>query len=232
MANGMYVMTPKELLAFLSGSNMNGGRAKSRLNHGSRAGNLLPRAQREFLEAVRDAPRRPSTAGVVHPEDEAGRAGNRRNKDEDLTPVELAWLQRLPLDPAAITFDDAVQLAALAGSVSKMKTPASYRLVESVWRPVKDLHDERLAKAELDRARAPLPDLPHTTLEAIAASLEEKHPGVSQQALMIEARAVVEPFEVTRQRDRLRAIDRAEQKLQALTEERSRRSELSRPVPA
>jgi hypothetical protein len=171
MANGMHVMTPKELLDLLSGSNMNAGKAGARLRRGANPGSLLPRAQREFLETVRDTPRRTTTAGVVHPEDEAGRVANRRNKDEDLSPVELAWLQRLPLDPAAITFDDAVQLAALASSVSKMKTPATYRLVESVWRPVKDLHDERLAKAQLEKARAPLPDLPLTTVQAIAASL-------------------------------------------------------------
>lgn len=232
MANGMYVMSPKELLALLTNSNMNGGRAGARLNYGSRAGNLLPRAQREFLEAVRDTPRRPTTAGVVHPEDEASRVANRRSKDEDLSPVELAWLQRLPLDPTAITFGDAVQLAALAGSISKMKTPASHRLVESVWRPVKELHDERLAKAQLEKVRAPLPDLPRTTVEAVAASLEERHPGVSQQALMIEARAIVEPFDESRQRDRHRAIESAERKLQQLSDERQRRVELARPVSA
>jgi hypothetical protein len=113
-----------------------------------------------------------------------------------------------------------------------MKTPATFRLVESVWRPVKDLHDQRLAKAQLEKARAPLPDLPRSTMQAIAASLAEQHPGVSEDALVVEARAIVEPFEERRQRDRLRSIEKAEKKLLELSEDREHRSELARPVSA
>jgi hypothetical protein len=228
----MAALKPTELLDLLSSSQMNPGRAKNRLHHYSKPGNYLPAAQRKLLQAVADSKRVRNASRVSHPDDESRRQQYRRDKDEDLSPVELAWLQRLPLDPAAVTFDDAAQLAALANSVSQTKTPASYRLVESVWRPVKQLHDERVAKARVEHAREPLTELPDVTLDAIVDALEEEYPGVSRDALRYDAQQIVVDFTDQRDRANERAIERADQHLADVAADISRTNETAREAVA
>lgn len=223
-------MTTSELLKLLDGKQMNRGAAISRLSRSTRVGHTLPTSQVDFLKAIYDAPRSKANIGPVHPESEASRAQYRRDKDEDLSPVELAWLQRLPLDASKVTFDDAVRLAALAKSIQETKTPASARLVQSVWLPVKQLHDERVAKAATERVRESLPKIPEATLGALADALAEQHPGVSRDALMVEAREIVNHFESQRDRDHERTIERADKRLADLDADVARSAETAREV--
>lgn len=226
----MTAMTTRELLKLLDGKQMNQGAAKAKLGRTGRPGHYLPADQKRFLESVSTAARPQRGAGPVHPETEASRNQYRRDKDEDLTPVELAWLQRLPLDPSKVTFDDAVRLAALAASIREAKTPASARLVQSVWEPVKHLHDERVAKDRAERVREPLGKLPKTTVGAIADALMEEHPGVSREALMHEAREIVSNFEAQRIRQYERTIEKADQQLAEVNVDVARSAETAREV--
>jgi hypothetical protein len=225
-------LTTQEILKLLDGKQMTKGRAGAMLRRSEKPGNYLTADQRAFLQSVYKTPYRKSDVSVPHPQDEATRAQYRRDKDEDLTAVELAWLQRLPLDPAKVTFDDATHLAALANSVKVTKTPASARLVQSVWQPVKQLHDERIAKARVEHVRAGLNDLPDTTIGAIADALAEQHPGVSRDALMHDARDIVKDFEGKRDRDHHRAVERADQQLAQVDEDIRRSTETARESAA
>lgn len=225
-------LTTQEILKLLDGKQMTKGRAGAMLRRSTQAGNYLTADQRAFLESVYEKPYRKADVSQSHPQDEATRAQYRRDKDEDLTAVELAWLQRLPLDPAKISYDDATQLAALAASVKVTKTPASARLVQSVWQPVKQLHDERIAKARVDHVRSGLDALPASTVGAIAEALTEQHPGVSKNALMHDARDIVSDFEAQRARDHQRAVERADQQLAEVDADIKRSTETAREAVA
>ncbi len=140
----------------------------------------ISRAEREFLTAMHDRP----TVGAktyVHPE-QAARLGAHR-ESEDLTPAELVWLQRLPSDPHQISHQDAAQLASLYRAISKMKNPSSKQLVESIWMPVKALHDTRDAQEELAAAKETVPAIPSAAVHALAEAIAADTPGLSGDEL-------------------------------------------------
>lgn len=222
-----------KIFDLLGPSEMNRGRARHVLTINSSAQNRLTDSQREFIEAIGErSAGRPSVP--PHPADHAQLGGvrNSRQKDADLTAVELAWLQRLPLDPKQITFDDAVQLASLSASIGRIKAPASARLIDSVWQPVKDIHDERVAKARFEHAKAAPQPMPSSTLDALTDTLAAKHPEVSWDALRIDARSMLNDYVTTRDREQEKAIERAERNLKEVRESIARRAEITPEMTA
>ncbi len=161
-----------------------------------------------------------------HPEQHTARGRYLRDSDEELSPVELVWLQRLPRDPKDVTFEEAARLAALAGSISPTKAPSSARLVESVWEPVKALHDKRLAEAKLEQARQPLPSIPDGGLQAITELLVREHPDVSENALSVHAQELLAEFQSTRQHDHQQAVAAAEGAIEAIDQRDTERLSL------
>lgn len=135
--------------------------------------------QRRFLQAFLD--QRPDGAGsttvkktYAHPEraarqpvDMSGRGGP--DLKSGLQPADIVWLQRLPTDPSQVTYTDAVQLAGLYNA-TKPGT-SDRRLAESIWRPVKQVHDLKAAEVDLEIARRPLADVPSSALGALTEAL-------------------------------------------------------------
>ncbi|GAB6983525.1 hypothetical protein [Nocardioides pyridinolyticus] len=209
-------LTSKDIVGLLEGGLAN-GQAMFHLSKRRQPGDLLSTRQRAFLEEVTRTGRK---SGQVpeHPESGAAREQYRRDSDAELSAVELAWLDRLPRDPAQVRFEDAQRLAALAASISPMKAPQSARLIESAWAPVKALHDRRVAEAELKQAQRPLPRLPDGLVDALLDALIEEHPGVSREALRVQARELATDVQVRREDAYANALNRARRHVDLLSQ--------------
>lgn len=225
----MATLSPSRLFELLAPGPVASGKALSARHSGTRSSTTLPSAQLQFLD---DVGRRTNTKDdvPVHPEDRSRLLGDRRDRGADLSPVELAWLQRLPIEPTDITFDDAVRLAELARTVSEMKTPASFRLIESIWGPVRELHDERVARAKLKIAQRPIAPLPKSTKDAIEAYLVERSPETSPRALGYEADEIIDEYRKQQKAEHARNLERAEKALQTVLAARAKRASLTSEV--
>jgi len=145
---------------------------------------------------------------------------------EGLTPSDIAWVTRLPLDPEQISHEDAVQLAALAsGLQASVRVPGAQggrpvvpvpvdrssdaRLVNSVWVPVKEVHDAKAAQVALNNAASPVPEVPSSTLSALADALAAEVPQLQPDEALARAdnqlRAVLDKRNGTRDRGLLDA---------------------------
>jgi len=95
------------------------------------------------------------------------------NMPAQLSAADLAWLQRLPSDPVSITFEDARVLAGMSAALPLGS--ADRRLVDSIWLPVKQLHDTAQAADTVDTpGRNPMTsDTPPTTIDEVLASLPD-----------------------------------------------------------
>lgn len=88
-----------------------------------------------------------------------------------LSAADLAWLTRLPANPASISLEDGQVLAGMAQAL----TPGSAdrRLVDSIWLPLKALHDTAQA-ADTTPGRNPMTsDTPPTTTDEVLVSLPD-----------------------------------------------------------
>lgn len=118
----------------------------------------------------------------VHPEHDqravlVGERGSRTGAPtHELSPTDLAWLSRLPTDPAQISYNDAVELAALARASSTFADRSSARLIQSVWAPVKEVHDAREAEVALRNAQRPMIQAPSTVLGGLAETVAQENP--------------------------------------------------------
>lgn len=207
------------------------GRALGVLNpYPTGRSNLTP-AQAKFVQEVTKSDAK-LTPIAPHPEDRAALDGYRRKPGEELTAVELAWLQRLPLEPEKVTFDDAVQLAALDHSIREATNPASARLIRSIWEPVKDLHDIARAEAKLRRAKAEPNAIPSSAFDALVDALKSEYPDASEAMLEAEAREILGRLRIKRADDRAREIERATSALEEARGRKARRGELTREASA
>jgi hypothetical protein len=173
---------------------------------------------------------RPTTSGPgvthLHPEAEARHV--RRESSDDLTPAELLWLQRLPLDPAAVTHDDAVQLASMNAGLAASKSPSSKRLVESVWLPVKTLHDQRVADDELASLRQGLAPVPASAHAALTEAIATEHPDWPSGATSSAATELLDKAVARRAADHESAVAKAQATVDRLKQEAIDRAALTR----
>lgn len=127
----------------------------------------------------------------VHPE-QAARAADLRRGGGPLTPVETAWLTRLPTDPSTVPHADATALASLAKDVSPVKHPMDARLVDSVWAPIKEVHDRNAADVALTNARALKPNpVPASVLPAMAEAVKAENDQLSDGEAISRADALI-----------------------------------------
>lgn len=126
-----------------------------------------------------------------HPET-AARGADLRRGGGPLSPVETAWLTRLPTDPSTVPHADATALAALAKSVSPIDHPMDARLVDSVWQPVKEHHDRNAADVALSNARALKPNpVPSSVLPAMAEAVKAENDQLSDGEAISRADALI-----------------------------------------
>ncbi|MGV0624962.1 hypothetical protein [Mycolicibacter minnesotensis] len=91
--------------------------------------------------------------------------------EPELGPADFAWLETLPADPNAVSYDDARHLASLAARIDNIKTKTSERLlVQQRWLPVRDAYDKREAQHALAREYGTIPD----PVDALAELIREE----------------------------------------------------------
>lgn len=93
-----------------------------------------------------------------------------------LSPSDLAWIGRLPTDPGKMPYDDAAALAGLSASLAGTPHASDARLVESVYAPVRELHDAAAARAALTAAQRPAPPVPSSALQALTDAIAAEVP--------------------------------------------------------
>lgn len=149
--------------------------------------------------------------------------------DGPLTPTELAWLQRLPADPAHTSYDDATALGQLAANLSPMKQPTDHRLVQSYWTPVKDHHDRNEADVTLANAQSTsLPTPPSSTMPALVEAVTTEHPELTPGEATGRAKTMLDQATTKRGDARAQAIADAKTKLAALDDAARTRSAVTR----
>lgn len=223
-----------ELVAAASTKSVRAATLVRRAQRQKKAGELPP-GQVALLDAVEALQRKVRDRAPVpaHPEAEAERTRvgrHRREKGTELEAAELAWIQRLPLDPRQVSYEDAVQLAELAGSISAMKSPASARLVESVWLPVKEVYDLRVAEARLAQLPKSPPELPREVLSAVEDAISKQYPNLGEHAVLVEAQQAVRDFRAQHESAHRREHERAQELVDSAGEAIRARNATSREV--
>jgi len=143
-----------------------------------RMGNsAAPVSHRRFLDevAAQCADTNPTPASYQHPGDDP-KARPVGKPSPGLVPADLAWISRLPQDPAQVSHADAVALAGLASGLSATANPSDHRLIQSVWLPVKEHHDAASAKVALANAQTPVPPVPSSALPALTDAVAAETP--------------------------------------------------------
>jgi len=139
-----------------------------------------------------------------------------------LQPVDVAWLQRLPTDPRQIDDADAAQLASLARATAPRT--GDRRLVDSIWLPVKALHDVKVAEANLANAKRPLADLPATALAVMTEAVRREVSGLTEDEVVARAARLLREALDKRVTEHDRRIQKAEAQLHAVRSKGSRES--------
>jgi hypothetical protein len=240
------MLSSKQVLDLITSKS--GGKAgaamamKRQLEQGRRAPGFQPGAadQRRFLEAFigswqADRPGAIRTArepkksyahperAARHPRDASGRGGP--DLKTGLEPADIVWLQRLPTDPTKVTYADAVQLASLYNA-TKPNT-SDRRLVESIWRPVKQVHDLKAAEAELELARQPLPDVPSSALGALTEAVRAETSELTDEEVVARASQMLRTALDGRTAQRDAAIGAAQAQIAALRDAQAQREALT-----
>jgi len=104
-----------------------------------------------------------------------------------LSPSDLAWIGRLPSDPTKMPYDDAAALAGLSASLAGTQHASDARLVDSVWKPVQEVHDANAARVALDQAQRSVPDVPSSAVRALADSIAAEVPDLSASEALSRA---------------------------------------------
>jgi hypothetical protein len=135
-----------------------------------------------------------------------------------LSAADVAWIERLPTDPSKVTDHDARELARLSLQVEGHVDGA--RLVASVFGPVRRLHEQRHAKAELEGVRVRDSALPNSAADAIAGPLADAiradQPELTEGEATHRAREEVSTTVASLNREREGRRQQAEQALKSL----------------
>lgn len=184
----------------------------------------------QFLQDVLDAlpPRGEQTTRSKHIHPALSPAPFYR-KSGPLETSEIAWLQLLPQDPAAVTFDDAVTLARLHDTVPAAQHPLDARLVRAHWLPVKTIHDRHEAEADLANAQQSLRSIPASTLGALADAFARELPELNDDATALTVAAKhLRDAVAQREAEQYRQVTQAEQTITAITDAVTHREALTR----
>ncbi len=146
-----------------------------------------PDSHHQFLADVAEqsAAAGPPGATYQHPADDP-RVRAVKPSEAGLSGSAIAWLSRLPADPAKVSHDDAIQLAGLAagsaglaGGLPGSQAASDARLIQSVWEPVREIHDANAARAGLAAAQTSPPPVPSSAVRALADSIAAEVPDLS-----------------------------------------------------
>jgi hypothetical protein len=127
-----------------------------------------------------------------------------------------------------VPFEDAQQLAGLVSAVSKMSQPADARLLESIWRPIREFHDKAAAQAELTAAQHPLPEVPSTAYGALADIIGQEADQLNDDERLARASAVLNAALATRTAAREQRIAAARDQVAAAETAAAERAAVTR----
>lgn len=152
------------------------------------------------------------------------RAADPRRGGGPLSPVEMAWLARLPVDPSQVPFTDAEALSSLVKDVSPIKYPIDAKLVASHWDPVRDVHDENSARRDIANTRAlVLPPVPASALPAAGEAIAAENPALSPSEALHRGSKLVDAAAEQRTATKQDRIDNAQRTLDRLASARAER---------
>ena len=162
-------------------------------------------AQKALLDSLVAAPAEGAMQSYAHPGENPT-----PSLPAQLNAADLGWLQRLPTEPDKISYEDGRVLAGMV-QATKLGSP-DRRLVDSIWHPVKQLHDIGQAKANLANAdAAAVPTPPATTQDVLAAAIARETPtlttGEANDRARTQLQQAVEKQSETRLHARALAAD-------------------------
>jgi len=108
-----------------------------------------------------------------------------------LSPSDLAWIGRLPTDPIKMPYADAAALAGLSASLAGTQHTSDARLVDSVWKPVQEVHDGNAAGVALAAAQRPAPPVPSSALQALTDAIATEVPTLQPTEALSRAGAAL-----------------------------------------
>jgi len=147
--------------------------------------------QREYLGQLLEEPRETASGSYDHPRDGVSHHVDRTKTE--LFPSDIAWLDRLPKDPAKVSVEDARTLRSLLDSLKLGRASESdRRLVLMQWNPIKALHDRAEAEHNLQLASQPLPSVTSAAVSAIAEALLNEDPSLDEEIAGIHARRMLD----------------------------------------
>jgi len=117
------------------------------------------------------------------------RAVIRAGKPKALDAADLAWMQRLPTDPGEVSAADVQTLKGMAAQAA-MGT-GDHRMIHSVLDPIARHHAKCEAEANLADLARPLPQVPGTAADALAAILAREVPDLTEAERYSRASAMV-----------------------------------------
>lgn len=136
---------------------------------------------------------------------------------KSLTASDVAWLQRLPADPAQVSYKDARSVSRLAAQVQSGTGDA--RLIASVLEPLRRLHDGRAAAVEvrnLARYTSPAPPSgPHGAAALLAAAIRGEAPDLNEDEALVRAHEALRAAVEERDAAHADAIEAAKEKVTA-----------------
>jgi hypothetical protein len=229
------IPSSRSLLALLTMDNteMNRGRVRALIQQGrprQMHGPTYPQVIGDFLQGFLAAMQSedPIKATLRHPEEDARRHGPvYSDTDAELEAPDLAWLQRLPV-AKDVTYADAVQLARFAAYPFGLNS-SSGRFVKSLWEPVKEVYDQKVAAAVIANAQRKLFKIPNPTA-AVALAIANENSFLTDRECQQRADEAVEEALAERRHIHEERLNAAKDEAQQVADRRT--SRLNREVRA
>jgi hypothetical protein len=210
----MPMLTVDELLSLVALDPAAPG-AKGKIEGMRRRAHSHQSVARSVLDEIREVPRRAPAPQYQSPlnkplpllyDPDGGQ------KVVPFTASDVAWLQRLPADPAAIRDSEIEQLMHLVATAEPKSGDA--RLVGSIFKPVQQLHARRRAEAQLAGVRAlPVVEVPRRLKEALAQTIQLETPDLHEDEVGFRSSRLLAEAIAVRDKNRSQLVESAEKTL-------------------
>lgn len=179
---------------------------------------------------IENAPQAPQVLRYDHPGDSApGTTPAEIPGKGPISDADVAWLQRLPTDPASVTFDDARSAIAMQKRDNLPKD--QQRLIDSIVNPILEAHDGAAAGIALHNAQqaVPLP-LPQSALPALTSAIAAEIPALTPGEALARAAQHIDQISADRYNTYLQRFQTAQSKVNELQQRRIDRTATTRPL--
>ena len=183
-----------ELATVRSGSGLRGRLewVRRQLDQAARDRKPVPASYRALVDALLKVAEPAAARHTPYRHPGRGPASRPAGPPRPLSAGDLAWLDRLPTDPAQVSDSDAQALARLSRQVQPGS--ADQRLVDAVWQPVRARHDQLAREHDLAPARTVVSP-PEAELHAALADAltdETETAALNERARSLHARELLD----------------------------------------